>query len=274
MTIGEWVARAEICLKEAGVNSPRLEARLLAATVLDSDWTTIFAHPEWELDERHADQLLTRRASREPLAYILGWREFYGRRFTVTPAVLIPRQETEVLVDQLLEFIGTREEPYVLDLGCGSGCIALTIKLERPQSSVVGSDISVEAISIARLNANRLMGDIGIIQSDMFTNMDWRRFDYIVTNPPYIADGEELMPDVALFEPASALFSGASGLEFYERLATEAETFLRPGGRILMEVGHTQAVKVQGIFEGARWRHLKTVKDLSGVDRVLAFSKS
>lgn len=271
MTVGEWVAKAELRLTGAGVNSPRLEARLLAATVLDADWTAVFAHPEWNLNEERAEELLARRAGREPLAYILGWREFYGRRFTVTPAVLIPRQETEVLVDQALESIDPSGEPYVLDLGCGSGCIGITIKLERPQASVLGSDISPDAISVARGNANRLGSDVGIICSDAFEKMAWRRFELIVSNPPYIADSEELMPDVAHFEPASALYSGATGLEFYERLAAEARGYLKLGGRILMEVGYTQAADVRSLFEASGWRHLRTTQDLSGVDRVLEF---
>ncbi len=274
MTIGDWLPQAEQRLTEAGVVSARLEARLLAATALDSDWTTVFAHPEWKLDNVKAEALLSRRTKREPLAYIVGWREFYGRRFHVNPHVLIPRQETEVLVEQALEYINLSGEPFILDLGSGSGCVAITIKLERANASVLGSDISTAALNVARANAKHLDADVPFIESDAFTKMAWRKFDLIVTNPPYIGIHEELMPEVAKHEPSSALFAGETGLDFYERLANEATPFLQPNGKLLMEVGHTQATAVRKLFVAHQWKHVATTQDLSSVDRVLVVEKS
>ncbi len=273
MTLGDWIPQAELRLAEAGINSPRLEARLLVAKILNSDWATVFAHPEWELNEEEAETLLERREKREPLAYILGWREFFGRRFVVNPSVLIPRQETEILVEQALKRVGPLDEPQILDLGSGSGCIAITLKLERPQASVLGSDISPDALTTARENAKRLAADVPFIQSDLFQKMDWRRFDMIVTNPPYIANREALMPEVGRHEPDLALFSGETGLEVYDQLAEKAGEFLHDRAWLLMEVGFTQAPEVKKRFRSNGWKDVETVQDLAGIDRVILARK-
>jgi len=264
----EWIRQAEGRLREIA-DSPRLEAQLLAGHVLRVDRPWLLAHPEHEFNELAGEGLLQRREGHEPLAYILGSREFYGRRFRVSPAVLIPRQDTEILVETALSAEGGK----VLDIGTGSGAIAVTLKLERPGWTVTGVDISRDALEIARDNAEILGADVRFIESDGFKALGGEKFDLIVSNPPYIGVQEDLAREVRDFEPSLALFSGDTGLEFYARLAIEAENFLQDRGQILLEVGYRQAAAVREIFEGAGWGTIDTVKDLSGVERVVVFHK-
>ncbi|HVL39369.1 MAG TPA: peptide chain release factor N(5)-glutamine methyltransferase, partial [Fimbriimonadaceae bacterium] len=212
----EWVRTAERRLASAGVESSRLEAQMLAAHVLGVERSWLLAHPEAEVNDLAGEVLLQRRESHEPLAYILGWREFYGRRFRVTPAALIPRQETEMLVDAVCELApvpGSR----VLDLGTGSGCIAISVKLERPDLILTASDVSPGALEVAEWNATELEASVELVLSDGFQALQGRVFDVIVSNPPYVALDEALPRDVVEWEPRQALFAGHTGLEFYKR---------------------------------------------------------
>ena len=270
MTVSEWLIEATTRLTAAGIDSPALDAKLLAAHLFGKDRTWIIAHSDAAIDESAARALLQRREAREPLAYILGWREFYGRRFQVKPGVLIPRQDTEVLLESALGYICNGP---VLDVGTGSGCLAITMKLETRDAEVVGIDISPEALEVALSNAKHLAADVEWIQSDLFEAVQGREFEVIVSNPPYIADSEQLMPEVVEHEPRGALFSGPTGLEFYERLAKEAVDYLAFLGRLIVEVGHTQSQQVEHLFQAHGWFHEWTTEDLSGVDRVLAFSR-
>jgi release factor glutamine methyltransferase len=266
MTVGEWLRHAEGRL--AAVESPRLEAQLLAGHVLLVERSWLLAHPEAEFPELAGEGLLQRREGQEPLAYILGRREFYGREFRVRPGVLIPRQDTEILLEAALEATDAKR---ALDIGAGSGILAISLKLERPAMDVTGVDVSPQALEIAAENAEALGADIRLLRSDGFSELEGVKFDLIVSNPPYIADSEELMGEVRQYEPAQALFSGPTGLEFYERLARESGEYLAPGGRLLLEVGHTQAAAVRALFEAEGWRWRETRKDLSGIERVVAF---
>jgi release factor glutamine methyltransferase len=268
MTLRDWISHAQGRLTAAGIESPRLEAQLLAAHVVRVDRAWLLAHPEYELNELAAETLLQRRERREPLAYILGFREFFGRSFRVTPAVLIPRQETEVLV----EAASRAPAKSVLDIGAGSGVLAITLKLERPEWEVTAVDVSPEALEIARNNAENLRAEVRFLLSDGFERLLGESFDLIVTNPPYIGSDEPLMPDVVDYEPHVALFSGPTGLEFYHRLSEEAMNHLNDGGRLMMEVGYRQAAVVRDLFERAGWHHVETVRDLSGVERVVVVS--
>jgi len=269
MTAGEWTSQAKRRLELAGVESPALEAQVLAAHVLLVDRSFVLAHPDHAFPELAGEPILQRRERGEPLAYILGWREFHGRRFEVGPGVLIPRQETETLVEAALVLLDNAPESKVLDLGTGSGCIAITIKLERPLAIVTGSDVSAAALEFAHRNGERLGVSIRFVQSDLFGNLGDGMFDLIVSNPPYVGLDEALPTEVRDFEPPEALFFGHGGLEFYERLSQEAGLHLTASGRLMMEVGYWQASSVAGIFESCGW-HVETVRrDLSGTDRVV-----
>lgn len=268
MTLGEWIPSATQRLEQAGISSPRLEAQLLAAHVLLVDRTYILVHPEVELNELAAETLLQRRESQEPLAYILGFREFFGRRFRVTPSVLIPRQETELLVETALAE-GTNEErkshdpKRVLDIGTGSGCIAITLKLERPDWDVWAVDISGAALQVARENAETLGAEITFRHSDLFSSLKGERFDLILSNPPYIGIEEELPAEIRIHEPATALFADNSGLKVYEQLAASYGEHLAERGTIILEIGQSQGRAVAALFNG------EVLKDLSGNDRAV-----
>jgi release factor glutamine methyltransferase len=265
--LADWLIEAQEQLSAAGVESARLDAQLLAARAFNAGRPWVLAHARDVFDVSAAEALLARRLRREPLAYILCGREFYGRWFGVTSSVLIPRQETETLVTAALELNGKQR---VLDLGTGSGCLAVTLKLERPNWEVCASDISPDALHVARVNAQSLGVQIRLVHSDLFSVFEGERFDLIVTNPPYIGTSEDLMPEVALFEPAIALFAGPDGLDFYRRLATEAHLHLTEPGRLLTEVGYAQADAVATLFERHGWRVDRVINDLSGVPRALA----
>lgn len=284
MRLDEWLRNATTRLDLAGVDSPRLEAQVLAAHVLRVDRAWLLAHPDHDFNDLAGEALLQRREDREPLAYITGYREFRGRSFGVDPSVLIPRHETEELVEAALELfplplaqedpLGEEAAKSVLDLGTGSGVLAITLKLERPAWGFTAVDVSPEALATASANARFLKADVRFLLSDGFEALLGESFDLIVSNPPYVGDEETLPPEVRGHEPAAALFSGPTGLEFYSRLAREAPAHLTDGGTILLEVGYRQADEVRAIFEGEGWRHETTRRDLSGVERVVGFSWS
>ncbi len=273
MRLDEWLRQATTRLDIAGIESARLEAQVLAAHVLRVERSWLLAHPDHEFPEMAGEGLLQRREANEPLAYITGYRDFYGRTFGVDPSVLIPRHETEELVEAVLAYHTPPDRPLrILDLGCGSGILAITIKLERPSCEVTGVDISPEALATASANARFLQADVRFVLSDGFSALLGESFDFIVSNPPYIGDDEELPSEVRDHEPAGALFSGPTGLEFYARLANEAPAHLEDGGAIFLEVGHRQAGEVRTLFESAGWKHQETRRDLSGIERVLVFN--
>lgn len=277
MRLDEWLRTATTRLDLAGIDSPRLEAQVLAAHVLRVDRSWLLAHPDHEFPDLAGEALLQRREAREPLAYLTGYREFRGREFGVDPSVLIPRHETEELIEAALEWgvDENRQSEIVnrkcLDLGTGSGIIAVTLKLERPAWEVTAVDVSPEALATASANARFHGAAVRFLLSDAFSALLGESFDLIVSNPPYIGDEEELPPEVREHEPSTALFSGPTGLEFYARLANEAPNHMEDGGLLLLEVGHRQAQEVIALFEGAGWNHETTRRDLSGVERVVGF---
>ncbi|MGV3614887.1 MAG: peptide chain release factor N(5)-glutamine methyltransferase [Fimbriimonas sp.] len=268
MTLREWLTHAELRLRTAGFEAPRLEAQVLAGHILRVDRSFLFAHPEHEFPDLAGEAILQRREGHEPLAYIVGRREFFGRDFRVTPAVLIPRQDTEILVETAL----AAEAKTVLDVGTGSGAIAVTIKAERPHWNVTAVDVSPAALEVAKENAERLGADVRFLLSDAFEAVLGESFDLIVTNPPYIGRDEPLAEEVGRHEPELALYGGETGLEFYERLAREAAGYLEDGGRLMMEVGYRQAAAVRGRFEAEGWSQVETVADLNGIERVVVVS--
>jgi len=229
MRIAQWLAEAKLRLARAEVASPSLEGQMLAAHALLVDRSFVLTHPDHEFPALAGEHLLRKRERHEPLAYILGWREFYGRRFKVAPGVLIPRQETETLVEAALDFLRSLGSsagggPSVFDLGTGSGCIAITIKLEEPPASVDAADISEKALEIARSNACELGADVRFEESDGLPRLN-REFDLIVSNPPYVAANERLPAEIADFEPREALVAGETGLEFLNGSLSEPPIF-------------------------------------------------
>lgn len=266
MTVGEAVGWVEGRLRAAGVDSPRLDSQMLVAHSIGVDRAYVLAHTMDEFAGDGLEALCERREAREPLAYILEWREFYGRRFVVTPDVLIPRQETETLVEAAL---GEEGVGSVLDVGTGSGCIGVTLALERPGWQVTAIDSSEAALDVARENATDLGARVRFVRSDLFEELKGQVFDLIVSNPPYVAEGDALAPEVHAHEPHLALYSGADGLEFYRRLSHEAHGSISPAGSMIVELGDGQADGASDVFEHAGWHVERRVQDLGGTHRAL-----
>ena len=248
---------------------PAAEARALLAEVLQARREQLIAFPERAVDAGAAARFLrltARRRAGEPLAYLLGRREFYGRDFVVTPAVLVPRPETELLVDLALEALRGRTGPRVLDLGTGSGCIAVSLALERPDAQVVAVDTAAAALAVARDNAAALGARVRFIESDWFAAVDGE-FDLIVANPPYIAADD---PHLAALrhEPQRALTDQGDGLGCLRRIACDAPAFLRAGGWLLLEHGHDQGAAVRALLAEAGLIAVTTVADAGGRERV------
>lgn len=242
----------------------------MAAHILRVDRPWILTRGEAEFPDLAGEPLLQRRENHEPLAYILGYREFFGRPFTVDSAVLIPRHETETLVEAALDWIDRNpERTQILDLGTGSGILATTLKLERPSIEVTAVDLSPEAIAVASANARFHNANVRFIHSDAFASLLGESFDLIVSNPPYVAESDFLPTEVKDHEPALALWSGPTGFEFYERLAKEAPAYLEDAGSLMMEVGYGQAFRVRELFEATGWTFQEIRNDLSGVERVV-----
>ena len=270
-TVGEALRAASERLAEAGVGTPNRDARRLLAHVLDTDTPHLTARTFDALDERalHAfDNLVGRRCAREPVSHLVGYRDFWKSRFRVTPHVLDPRPETETLVALALDVPFER----VLDLGTGSGAILISLLLERPAARGVGTDVSAEAILLAGENADTLgVADrITLPLSDWFDDVGGR-YDLIVSNPPYIAANEmgDLEPEVRDHEPRLALTDEADGLTAYRAIASGADAFLKPDGRILVEIGPTQGKAVALLFEQAGFSRVAVHEDLDGRDRVV-----
>lgn len=269
VTLRQWLDEATLQLAQLGIDSAALEAQVLAAHALSRDRAWLLAHSNEPVQDECLDVLLARRLRREPLAYIVGVREFYGRPFAVSPSVLIPRQETETLVDAGLDVLRDRKKPRILDLGTGSGCLAITLSLERPDAQVNAVDISPRALAIARQNSESLGAKLRLLESDLFAALPRERFDLIVTNPPYVSLGAVLEPEVRDWEPGEALFAGPEGLDLYIRLAREARPWLEPDGLLLVELGDGACRAVKRVFEVQGWQMAGTWRDLMGMERVL-----
>ena len=266
-TLGDWLRRATSELSAVGIESANLEAQVMAAAAYGVDRTHILIHPEWPVHPE-AELILSRRLKREPLAYILGWREFYGHRFAVGPGVLIPRQETETLVESALA-LDLPSDARVLDIGCGSGAICISLALARPVWQVEAVDISPTAIDFTKRNAVSLGANLSVSERNVFESSFQTVFDLVVSNPPYVRTHDPLQPEVGVFEPAEALFGGEDGLVFYRDLAARGTAWLRPEGWMLLEVGDDQASEVEELFRASRWRVQASVEDLGGVLRVV-----
>lgn len=254
---------------QRGIN-PR-DVDLLLADLLGRSVAYVYAHGELIVDSRELDARLARRFAGEPLQYIRGRTEFYGREFLVDARVLIPRPETELLVEAALRH--APREGRVADIGAGSGCIALTIERERPDLHVTGFDRSFEALSVAANNRERLGSRATLAASDLFSAV-LGTFDVIVSNPPYVPLGEyeHLAVEVRIHEPRMALTPGPRGTEIIERILDEAHARLSPGGRILLEVGHGQEEAIRTLAAAKRYDVEEFLPDLAGIPRVVVLS--
>lgn len=255
-------------LEEARASLALHEARLLLRHVLGVTAAALEAHPERKVspaDTAAFRALVARRAASEPVAYLTGRREFYGLDFRVTPDVLIPREETELLVDLALETQAAR----ILDLGTGSGCLAIAVAKQRPQAAVTAADASAAALAVARDNAVRHGVNIRFLQGDWFAPLAGERFDLILANPPYVAERDpHLARGDVRFEPRSALAAGADGLDDIRRIAAQAPAHLVPGGQLCFEHGYDQAAAAAALLAEAGFIGIEQRRDLAGILRV------
>ena len=277
MTVLEVIKRSTEYLESKGVDSPRLQTELLLAHVLKIPRLKLYLDFERRLSAAELDtlrQLVKRRGEREPLQYILGTTSFCGIEIAVTPAVLIPRPETELLVEQAWSFLASRPSPTatVLDFGTGSGCIAVAITHKFPSCEVHAMDASEDALSVARGNAERASARIAFYRGQTMQDLiSPETFDLIVSNPPYIPEAEivTLQPEVRDHEPRLALSGGTDGLDFYKLIASQARTRLAPGGRIMVELGHDQEQAARAVFERESWEVERIIGDYAGTPRIL-----
>ena len=257
-------------LAAARAKLPAAEARLLLGHVLGRSAAWLIAHDDDALGEEallRFASLAARRAGGEPVAYLTGQREFFGRDFAVSPAVLIPRPETELLVEIVLARLSAGAK--ILDLGTGSGCLAISLALELPQSRVSAVDRSEAALAVARGNAEHLGARVRFVCSDWFASLSGERFDVIVANPPYIAaDDPHLAAGDLRHEPVVALSSGADGLDAIRHIIAAAPGFLAPGGQLWLEHGYDQATAVRTLLAGTGLADIEQHRDLAGIVRV------
>jgi len=253
--------------------SPRIDAEILLCRSIDVPRAYLFAHPDDELDEAALERfraVLERRVAGEPMAYITGTREFWSKELLVSPATLVPRPETELLVELALREIPRRATMRILDLGTGSGAIAIALASERPLCEITATDRSPDALAIARENARQLsIPNIRFVEGDWVEPLNGETFDLIVSNPPYVQSDDPALETLA-FEPISALVAGPDGLDAIRRLAADCADVLVPGGPLFIEHGAEQAVHVAGLLEAAGWQEIRLHKDLAGLPRVTA----
>lgn len=252
---------------------PRLEVSMLWQHILNVSRTWLISHDDEAVSEQAATTflaLVARRRHGEPMAYLLGEREFMGHRFAVAPGVLIPRPDTEVLVETGLAFLASLEKPSMIDLGTGSGAIAISVALARPDADVTATDYSNAALKIARGNAHSLQARVDFHQGDWYQAVPAdARFDLILSNPPYIAQGDRHLSEGDLrFEPSQALTDGADGLQALAILAAGARARLKPGGQIWLEHGWDQAQAVRNLLTQAGLRDASSRRDLAGIERI------
>lgn len=311
MQLREAVREATAELEAAGIDSPRLAAEVLLLHAVGRDRSFLFAHPEYELsvdEEARARELVARRAAGEPPQYLTGHQEFWGLDFQVTPAVLIPRPETEILVEKAVELAqrsprtplkpkeGLNGAPgesqvssaalcepgahsasrplKIIDVGTGSGAIAVALAHSLPQAEVQAVDLSPEALEVAAENARRLGVRVSFQQSDVLASVECDgTFDFVVSNPPYVGlnEADKVQQMVKDYEPHLALFAGDEGLTVIRRLIPQSRAALRPGGWLLMEVGWSQSQAVLALLAG--WDEVQAIPDLAGIPRILAARK-
>ena len=271
MTYREAIVSGEKSLCEAGIADARNDAWLLLTMACKIDHTYYYMHIDEEMPEElqhEFEVLIKKRAERVPLQYITGEQEFMGMTFHVNSNVLIPRQDTETLVEEALKVV--KPGMKVLDLCTGSGCIIVSIVHNVPEVEGTATDISKQALLVAKENAKLNQVSVTFERSDLFDNVTGT-YDVIVSNPPYIRTGEvvKLMPEVQEFEPMEALDGKEDGLYFYRKIIKECKAYLKPGGHILFEIGYDQGEAVSGLLKEAGFKNVTVIKDLAHNDRVV-----
>lgn len=271
MTYREAVEFGTKCLTDAGVPDAALDAWYLLQMVCKIERSYYYVHGEEDITQdaqKEYEIAVQKRAEHIPLQYIIGEQEFMGLRFKVNSNVLIPRQDTETLVEQVLKIV--KPGMKVLDLCTGSGCVLNSVLKNAPELTGMGSDISKTALLVAKENAKLHEVDAEWVRSDLFDNIT-ETFDVIMANPPYIPTGEilSLMPEVRDFEPENALDGGADGLDFYRKIAGQVKDYLNPGGYVYMEIGYDQGEAVSELMRNAGFTEVEVIKDLARNDRVV-----
>lgn len=269
-------------LEKNEIPEARLKTEIIFSNVLGIERMMLFTKYRDEIDEEKKNKIreYIHKIGKEkfPIQYLLNEQEFYGRSFYVDKGVLIPRLDTEVLVEKALNILNKEsiEEPKVLDIGVGSGVIGITIALEVPTSKVMGVDISEKALEISSKNKKILKaGNIKFIKSDLFENIEYKKFNMIVSNPPYISSDETdvMSEDALLHEPSEALFAGSEGLYFYNSISKKAMEYLDENGYLLFEIGYKQGEIVAKMMETYGFKNVEIIKDLAGNDRVVVGQK-
>lgn len=276
-TIGEVLKLSASYLQERQTEHPRRTAEELLASLLKMKRMELYMQFDRPLSEEELASLreqIKRKAKGEPLGYISGEVEFLGCRIRVDRRVLIPRQETEILADLIVKKLGGREG-VLWDVCTGSGCLGIALKKALPQLQVVLSDLSKDALALAKENAKADGAEVEFLEGDFLTPFEGRSCDFFVSNPPYVSQSEYLSldPSVRDFEPKMALVGGESGLAFYERLGRDLPRFLKPGGLAFLEIGAGQGEAVKKIFSGSEWSRAELKKDWSGKDRFFFLEK-
>ncbi|RTK93352.1 MAG: peptide chain release factor N(5)-glutamine methyltransferase [Rickettsiales bacterium] len=269
-------ALKQACSKLINSSTPALDARILLCHVLDKTHEQLLISYNDELNtsiQRHYFELIQRRISQEPIAYIIGEQEFYGRSFIVDKNVLIPRPETELIIDSVLENIHHDSTIKILDLGTGSGAIAVTLAKEIITAEIVATDICASALNIAKLNAKKHFAENQIIfkQSNWYENINDEKFDFIISNPPYISysDTNLVATQTELFEPHLALYAGDDGLYAYDKIIKNAIDYLKNDGKILLEIGFNQFDSVSNILKQNGYNKILLKKDLADMPRII-----
>lgn len=283
-TIAETLNRAKVRLREASVPNDVLDAQTLLAHALGCDRTYLIINYREELAAEPAAKfgdLIERRAAGEPLQYITGHQEFFGLDFKVTPDVLIPRPETEIIVEETIRLVHDLEieSPVIIDVGTGSGCIAVALARELSQSSVIAIDVSIAALLVAKQNAKRhdLSDRISFLAADLLSALAQTQIaDFLVSNPPYVAQAEMtgLQREVRDWEPALALTDFDDGLSFYRRLLNDAVSRVKSGGYLLCEMGFSQSAEVMTMIDRQYWIEQRLLDDMQGIPRTLLLRRA
>jgi release factor glutamine methyltransferase len=280
-TIREALKQATEALHNAGLEQAHLDATALLSHLLGVDRTFLIAHPEHELSDDQLvalQRLAARRRSREPLQYIVGFQEFFKLRFEVSPGVLIPRPETELIVEAALEVAAQQSSVSILDVGTGSGCLVVSLLHEQRQARAMATDISESALKLAARNSQRhqVRGRLTLVQADGLSALAREaRFSIIVSNPPYVPAGdfETLPPEVRDHEPVTALVSGADGLDHIRALLRDAPPIVQKSGYLIFEIGFGQQAAVEKAIDRAEWRLVEIRKDLQGIPRTVVLQR-